>query len=224
MKMLSLLLAIIMVFSPITAVAETADGIVETPETVTETETITEPESETEIVSELETETATEKETESETELLTEKETETISDDLEDNEEASDETYILEEDIERREENVKHFRMSDGTSKAVQYKEQYGQSYTYDDNGNVVSAVDLAKTNSSFAYYGSQMSKMLNPSGSRYFYTYDNKKQLYSAMSTDGQDYVFTYDNKSNLTKAEVKARNIASEIPIEKINLQVLM
>lgn len=36
------------------------------------------------------------------------------------------------------------------------YKEQYGQTYDYDKNGNVVSTVDLAKTNSTFAYYKTQ--------------------------------------------------------------------
>lgn len=48
------------------------------------------------------------------------------------------------------------------------FKEQYGQTYDYDSNGNVVSTKDLAETNSKFSYYGSQMSAMLNPSGSSY--------------------------------------------------------
>ena len=67
------------------------------------------------------------------------------------------------------------------------YKEQYGQTYTYDKDGNVISAVDLAKTSSTFAYYGNQMAKMLNPSGSKYLYDYNDKKQLTTAISTDGQ-------------------------------------
>lgn len=93
------------------------------------------------------------------------------------------------------------------------YKEQYGQTYAYDDNGNVASAVDLAETNSSFAYYGNQMAQMLNPSGSRYLYTYDAKKQLTSALSTDGQEYGFTYAGKGNVTKAEITARKPATEL-----------
>ena len=93
------------------------------------------------------------------------------------------------------------------------YKEQYGQTYTYDDNGNVVSAVDLAETNSSFAYYGNQMAQMLNPSGSKYLYSYNEKKQLVSAVSTDGQEYGFTYDDNSNVTKAEITARKPATEL-----------
>ena len=93
------------------------------------------------------------------------------------------------------------------------YKEQYGQTYTYDDNGNVASAVDLAETNSSFAYYGNQMAQMLNPSGSKYLYSYNEKKQLVSAVSTDGQEYGFTYDDNSNVTKAEFVGRKPATEL-----------
>lgn len=93
------------------------------------------------------------------------------------------------------------------------YKEQYGQTYDYDKDGNVVSTVDLAKTNSAFSYYGSQMSRMLNPSGSAYMYTYDAKKQLTYALSSDGQQYGFTYDDKGNVTKAEITARKPATSI-----------
>lgn len=93
------------------------------------------------------------------------------------------------------------------------YKEQYGQTYDYDKNGNVVSTVDLAKTNSAFSYYGSQMSRMLNPSGSAYMYTYDDKKQLTYALSSDGQQYGFAYDDKGNVTKAEITARKPATTI-----------
>ena len=94
------------------------------------------------------------------------------------------------------------------------YKEQYGQTYDYDKDGNVVSTVDLAKTNSTFAYYGNQMSKMLNPSGSKYMYTYhkDNKQLLY-ALSSDGQEYGFSYDVKGNVTKAEITARQPATSL-----------
>ena len=93
------------------------------------------------------------------------------------------------------------------------YKEQYGQTYDYDKNGNIVSAVDIAKTNSTFAYYGNQMAKMLNPSGSKYMYSYNDKKQLYKALSSDGQEYGFSYDDKGNVTKAEIVARKPATTI-----------
>jgi len=93
------------------------------------------------------------------------------------------------------------------------YKEQYGQTYDYDKDGNIVSVTDLAKTNSTFSYYGNQMAKMLNPSGSKYLYDYDDKKQLTYALSTDGQQYGFSYDDKGNVTKAEITARKPATAI-----------
>ncbi len=93
------------------------------------------------------------------------------------------------------------------------FKEQYGQTYDYDSDGNVKSVVDLAKTNSGFSYYGNQMAKMLNPSGSKYMYTYNNKKQPYYALSSDGLEYYFAYDNNGNVTKSETRSRKPATQI-----------
>lgn len=87
------------------------------------------------------------------------------------------------------------------------YKEQFGQTYDYDKDGNVVSVVDLAQTNSTFAYKGNQMAMMLNPSGSQYVYAYAyNESDLAEAFSTDGQRYSFTYDDKGNVLTAKIEA------------------
>lgn len=93
------------------------------------------------------------------------------------------------------------------------YKEQYGQTYDYDKDGNVTSVVDLAKTNSTFSYYGNQMAKMLNPSGSKYLYNYNNKKQMTNALSSDGLEYGFAYDVDGNLTKTRITSRKPAIKI-----------
>ena len=77
----------------------------------------------------------------------------------------------------------------------------------------MVSTVDLAKTNSTFAYYGNQMAKMLNPSGSKYLYNYNDNKQLTYALSSDGQEYGFSYDDNGNVTKAEITARKPATTL-----------
>ena len=94
------------------------------------------------------------------------------------------------------------------------YKEEFGQTYTYDENGNVVSSVDLANTQSNFAYFGNQMAKMLNPSGSRYLYSYDeDTNNLNYALSSDGQQYAFEYDDKGNVTSSEITARKPVTEL-----------
>ncbi len=94
------------------------------------------------------------------------------------------------------------------------YKERYGQTYTYDKDGNVVSSVDLANTNSSFSYANNQMKKMTNPSGSRFLYNYDEgSENLHYALTSDGREYSFAYDNKGNITIADLQARQVPATI-----------
>lgn len=98
------------------------------------------------------------------------------------------------------------------------YKEEFGQTYDYDDNGNVTSVVDLSNSKSSFAFKGDQMAKMLNPSGSEYFYSYNSStNNLNNAVSTDGQRYSFTYDSKGNVTSTKIEADKPALTIEAGK-------
>ncbi len=97
------------------------------------------------------------------------------------------------------------------------YKEAYGQTYTYDDNGNIVSSQDLAKTESSFAYSNNQMTKLLNPSGSRYMYSYDEQNKLNYALSSDGQLYGFEYDTNGNVKDTYISPLKPATAIVANK-------
>lgn len=82
------------------------------------------------------------------------------------------------------------------------FREEFGQTYAYDKDGNISSVVDLSNANSTFAFQGNQMAKMLNPSGSEYLYRYDTNNNLTMANSTDGIQYKFTYDDKGNVTNS----------------------
>ena len=98
------------------------------------------------------------------------------------------------------------------------YREEFGQTYDYDENGNVASVVDISNSKSSFAFKGDQMAKMLNPSGSEYFYSYAyNESDLAEAVSTDGQRYSFTYDDKGNVTSSKIEADKPALTIKTGK-------
>ena len=98
------------------------------------------------------------------------------------------------------------------------YREEFGQTYDYDENGNVASVVDISNSKSSFAFKGDQMAKMLNPSGSEYFYSYAyNESDLAEAISTDGQRYSFTYDDKGNVTSSKIEADKPALTIEAGK-------
>lgn len=95
------------------------------------------------------------------------------------------------------------------------FKESYGQSYTYDNNGNVVSTVDLAKTEATFAYQNNNLSQMINPTGSRYSYAYnENTKALEYANSSDGQLFAFTYDQYGNVLSSTITAKQ--NEVQLE--------
>ncbi len=96
------------------------------------------------------------------------------------------------------------------TTGAFCYKEEFGQTYTYDNNGNIVSSEDLAKSNSTFGYQGNNLSGMLNPSGSSYLYSYDGANNIRTAFSTDGLKYYLEYDAKGNLTQSVTKGVSVA--------------
>ncbi len=94
------------------------------------------------------------------------------------------------------------------------YKEEFGQTFVYNNNGDIVSASDFAESESSFAFNGNQMSALVNPSGSAYYYSYDkDTKNLLNAVSTDGQRYSFSYDEKGNVTSAVVRTDKPAAAI-----------
>lgn len=95
------------------------------------------------------------------------------------------------------------------------YKERFGQTYVYDDNGNVVSTVDQAESESTFQYDENNMlTKLINPSGSSYEYSYnETTKLLTSATSSDGKTYDFTYDIKGNVLTAVISAEGSTQTI-----------
>ena len=81
---------------------------------------------------------------------------------------------------------------------AFLYKEEFGQTYTYDEDGNIASVVDISNKKSSFAFENNMLKKLVNPTGSEYTYDYDEKKNLTKAKTSDGQQYDFTYDSHGN--------------------------
>ncbi len=99
-------------------------------------------------------------------------------------------------------------------SQAFIYKEPYGQSYTYDSNGNVVSTTSLSDTEATFAYQNNNLSQMINPTGSRYSYAYNEETNaLEYASVSSGQLYEFTYDQYGNITASNLRALANATSI-----------
>ncbi|MCI8361940.1 MAG: hypothetical protein HFJ41_02105 [Clostridia bacterium] len=82
------------------------------------------------------------------------------------------------------------------------FKEEFGQSYTYDDNGNIVSTEELAEGQKNYEYMNNKMITKIDSNGTKYSYEYDylNPTKLLGAKNSLGNKYNFKYDEKGNLT------------------------
>ncbi len=89
-------------------------------------------------------------------------------------------------------------------------------SYTYDENGNVISTQALKEQKSTLEYSTSNdLTKQNNASGYDYEYTYDSNHNMLTATSESGVKVSMTYDGNGNATATNVSATtdpdNIAS-------------
>ena len=84
------------------------------------------------------------------------------------------------------------------------YKEQFGTSYTYDDNGNIISVVDLQKQTTEYEYSNNNLTKQTLPSGAALTYTYDSYHNVKTAKSAEGLSYSFEYDKYGNNTSVSI--------------------
>ena len=86
--------------------------------------------------------------------------------------------------------------------------DQSGTSYTYDNDGNLISAKDNAGRHESYSYNNaSDLTKLTTADNKAYSFTYDNtyKHRMRSATSeSSGVNNSFTYDASGNLTKTRV--------------------
>ena len=80
------------------------------------------------------------------------------------------------------------------------FKEEFGHSYDYDSNGNLISVVDLQKNETKYDYdSNNNLVKMTLPSGASQSYTYDSYHNVIKAVSPEGVTSRFTYDTYGNI-------------------------
>ena len=79
------------------------------------------------------------------------------------------------------------------------FKERYGNTFAYDDEGNIVRATDKAKKTSSFEYDSSNnMKKLIDAKGNAFKYDYDSRHNVTKARSDANMCYTFEYDTHGN--------------------------
>ncbi len=86
------------------------------------------------------------------------------------------------------------------------YREEFGSSYTYDDEGNVTSVTDLQKKQTTYEYSGNNLTKEILPSGVTLEYDYDQWHNVKTATTEEGLVYTFGYDTYGNNTEVSITA------------------
>ncbi len=86
------------------------------------------------------------------------------------------------------------------------YKEEYGNSYTYDEDGNVISVQDLQGQTTSYEYTNNDLTAQILPTGAKLTYTYDDYHNVKTATTEEGLVYEFAYDDYGNNTSVSVKS------------------
>lgn len=81
------------------------------------------------------------------------------------------------------------------------YKDEYWPSFTYDDQGNVISCIDARNKKTTFAYdEKNNITKVTTPKGANFKYVYDSKHNITEATTATNKKYKFTYDSYGNVT------------------------
>ncbi len=80
------------------------------------------------------------------------------------------------------------------------FRENYGSSYTYDENGNIISVVDLQRKTTTYEYIDNKLTKEILPTGVVVRYSYDPYRNLIYMNTTTGLRYSFVYDQYGNNT------------------------
>lgn len=84
------------------------------------------------------------------------------------------------------------------------YKEQFGNSYTYDDEGNVISVQDLQAKTTTYEYENNDLTKILQDNQAKMTYGYDDYHNVTSAKSDEDITYSFVYDDFGNNTSVSI--------------------
>lgn len=89
------------------------------------------------------------------------------------------------------------------------FKEEFGNSYTYDEDGNVISVVDLQKQLTTYEYDENSNLEMVkqvigDTTVTKMTYEYDDYHNVTKATSAEGLVYEFTYDQWGNNTSVSI--------------------
>lgn len=101
------------------------------------------------------------------------------------------------------------------------FKDLESYSYVFDDNGNLVSSIDLNREKSEMKYdNNNQLLGTLSPMGNNYIFEYDNyvTDRVINSISSTGIINHIEYDKNGNPVKTKIYNRNPLVEIDKDKV------
>ena len=86
------------------------------------------------------------------------------------------------------------------------FKEEFGVSYTYDEDGNVISVIDLQKKNTEYEYDSdNNLTQIIQDENVKMTYTYwEGTHNVKTATTEEGLSYYFEYDGYGNNTMVSI--------------------
>ena len=84
------------------------------------------------------------------------------------------------------------------------FREEFGTSYSYDEDGNLTSVVDLQKQVTDYEYTNNNLTKILQDNKAKVTYTYDAYHNVLTATTQEGLVYEFVYDTYGNNTSVSI--------------------
>lgn len=85
------------------------------------------------------------------------------------------------------------------------FKEEFGTSYTYDEEtGDLISVIDLQNKNTTYEYANNDLTKIIQDGKEKMSYTYDKYHNVLTATTKEGYVYTFTYDDYGNNTSVSI--------------------
>jgi len=94
------------------------------------------------------------------------------------------------------------------------YREEFGQTYSYDESGNLVSAIDIEGNTDLTTYDDSnQLLKQVNADGTYVSYDYDFFHRVFAAQSSTGTSTNITYDVYGNPVSTKISVSGLGNKL-----------
>ena len=83
------------------------------------------------------------------------------------------------------------------------FREEFGQTYTYDEDNHLVSVIDAQKKATKFEYNSNNdMTGIVDAKGNKFTYAYDGKHNVTKGTTAEGVVYRLSYDSAGNVVKS----------------------